>query len=395
MNSSFTEYVSSTAFAISVILIFTVLTPAHGQTLTQYQVRIKSCVYEIGQRESDFMDWACVIPPTVGTAPTLGASARSCQDQVPGPNTHALWASALVLWPVECFCRWDDLNPRQWDDPTCQAECPWNPEVPVGNPLCADPAATVFIVDDLDANVSSVGVWQASAANGHYNGGSQYADDVTATFTYDLPDSAPAGMYNVYVWYAWHANRGANIPYTMPFDGGQTATWEMNHQSGGGRWVLVGLHPITPLENGDITVSAAQGQAGADAVKYELVPPEALHVYTISWTNPTHNESCPLADRPDNCHPDAGQPLTDLAGVTIYSVTDNRVLRDVPTTAPGAAIGVMFAELAGDHPWTCLYARAYDATTPTANYSVPSASACPPALGGSTTASNVGAVAAP
>lgn len=116
--------------------------------VSDYQVQIRSCKYEIGQRNSEFMDWGCVIPPTVGTGAGADDMARSCQQQTQGPDTHALWANSLVLWPVECICEWDswDSSPRQWDDPTCQPACAEDPSIPNDDPQCTGELLNVYTV---------------------------------------------------------------------------------------------------------------------------------------------------------------------------------------------------------------------------------------------------------
>ena len=76
------------------VLLLLVWGTAHSQTeLSDYQVRIEDCIYEIGQKSQENANWVCVTfnPVSVGDGPSLWDVAVDCQRSRPDGN-HALHA---------------------------------------------------------------------------------------------------------------------------------------------------------------------------------------------------------------------------------------------------------------------------------------------------------------
>jgi hypothetical protein len=138
------------------------------------------------------------------------------------------------------------------------------------------PATNEIIVDALppgesDAMRTFTGVWKASGASGAYGAnGSLYSgntptpDGVTplSTYTFKSPP-LKAGNWQVYVWWTVHANRSQTVPITA---GGVTKTF--NQQADGSRWALHGVYQFGENEQATVTISNANGQAAADAVRF-------------------------------------------------------------------------------------------------------------------------------
>jgi len=94
----------------------------------------------------------------------------------------------------------------------------------------------------------------------------------TAQDTYRWTPSIPtSGTYNVYVWWTAHANRSTAVPISVVHANGTTTT-SFNQQVGGGQWVLHGQYTFNAGTGGYVQVSAANGQAAADAVRWVPVP---------------------------------------------------------------------------------------------------------------------------
>jgi hypothetical protein len=77
----------------------------------------------------------------------------------------------------------------------------------------------------------------------------------------------------VYAWWTYAGNRGTNVPYQIANDVG-TPTVEVNQRdlALAGQWNLLGTYNFTAGINGTVTISGANGQASADAVRFVQVP---------------------------------------------------------------------------------------------------------------------------
>jgi hypothetical protein len=80
-----------------------------------------------------------------------------------------------------------------------------------------------------------------------------------------------AGTYNVYVRWTAFSNRSTAVPISVNHTGGLT-TKTFNQQTNGGKWVLYGAYNFDEGTGGFVTISDINGQACADAVRFELVP---------------------------------------------------------------------------------------------------------------------------
>jgi hypothetical protein len=75
--------------------------------------------------------------------------------------------------------------------------------------------------------------------------------------------------YDVYVRWTQHVNRSTAVPISVKHAAG-TSTRTFNEKAGGATWVLHGRYTFAAGTVGYVEVSAAGGQAAADAVR--LVP---------------------------------------------------------------------------------------------------------------------------
>jgi hypothetical protein len=140
------------------------------------------------------------------------------------------------------------------------------------------PVRTEYIVNALPAgqsgpsgvgSVEFTGLWQNSGTPGRYlndglfSGTTATDNSPPSTYTFKSPPLS-AGNWEAYVWWAEHATyRSATVPITV---GGVTK--EFNQKSGGSRWVLHGTYPYAEGEQATVTISNANGQAAADAVRF-------------------------------------------------------------------------------------------------------------------------------
>ena len=139
--------------------------------------------------------------------------------------------------------------------------------VPVGSPAPPGP----IVLDNGTAGTSSTGgTWPVSAGPSPFGASSLYHDQGTATYrwTPTIPTTQP---YEVLVWWTVHANRGTAVPYVVEHAGGAFQTTR-NQQVGGGVWQSLGTFTFNAGTGGFVQVSAAAGQASADAVRFVPAP---------------------------------------------------------------------------------------------------------------------------
>ncbi len=174
--------------------------------------------------------------------------------------------------------------------------------------------AVELIIDNLDANTAAVGTWNNSSGANPYAGNSIYSNG-GGTFTWQ-PTIPASGIYNVYAWWTYHNSRSTNVPYRISHDGGTaTVTVDQHDAALAGQWVLLGSYNLTAGANGNVSVSSENGQASADAVRYELLdsgPPD-----TTPPSTPTSLSANATSDSEITL---AWNPSTDDSPVITYWV---------------------------------------------------------------------------
>lgn len=139
-------------------------------------------------------------------------------------------------------------------------------------------AGSELIVDNAPAGIQDpsggrtfTGRWCTSSASGPFGGTSLTSCGFlrdTYRFTPRLPTG---GTYDVYVWWTAGETRARQVPITVMHAGGGT-TRTFNQRTGGGRWQLHGRYTFSGGTAGSVSVSDANGQAAADAVRFVRVP---------------------------------------------------------------------------------------------------------------------------
>ena len=115
------------------------------------------------------------------------------------------------------------------------------------------------------------GTWCNSIAADFFGTKSLYSCAGTADSYRWTPNIKTAGKYDVYIWYATNANRSTSVPITVASTT-TPVTKIYNERAGGGRWILHGRYTFAAGRTGYVEVRAANGQAGADAVRLVSVP---------------------------------------------------------------------------------------------------------------------------
>ncbi len=134
------------------------------------------------------------------------------------------------------------------------------------------PVIDPIILDNAAAGQSGggrtfAGSWCVSAAEGYYGTDSLFSCG-SGTDTYRWTPTIPAaGSYDVYIWWSPYSTRSTTVPIAVTHGAG-TTTKTYNQQTGGGQWVLHGTYSFNAGTGGYVQVSAANGQACADAVKF-------------------------------------------------------------------------------------------------------------------------------
>ena len=113
------------------------------------------------------------------------------------------------------------------------------------------------------------GSWLTSSGPDPFKTNSVY-NNADSTFRW-LPNGLKAADYEVFVWWTFHVNRSANVPYrirrsgtTVPIVKDQTVAGDA------GMWISLGVHTFDGLGNEWVEVSSENGQASADAVRLVL-----------------------------------------------------------------------------------------------------------------------------
>jgi hypothetical protein len=138
---------------------------------------------------------------------------------------------------------------------------------------------TEYIVNALPAgqqgpsapgSVEFTGPWNNSATAGRYLNDGLYSGltptpDGTplATYTFKSPPLPKDCSVSVYLWWAAYANRSVRVPVTAC-----GVTKELNQQINGSQWFLHGTYLCLKDAVVAVTISNANGQAAADAVRF-------------------------------------------------------------------------------------------------------------------------------
>ena len=125
---------------------------------------------------------------------------------------------------------------------------------------------TEVTIDNLDADTSSVGVWLPSAASAFWVTNSIWANDAGDSFTFTA-DLVPGATYEVYEWHTVWPSRNTAAPYQIHDGATLLDTINVNQQTNGGQWNLLGTYTFTGP--GSVTVLASPGSStNADAVRF-------------------------------------------------------------------------------------------------------------------------------
>ena len=136
------------------------------------------------------------------------------------------------------------------------------------------PTPNEIIVDNLDVGVQDAtrtftGTWCISTRTAFYGTASLYScGGTTDTYRWSF-STATTGTYDVYTRWTTHVNRSTSVPITVAASNGLN-TKTFNEQVNGGQWVLHGRYSFTAGVTKYVEMSAANGQASADAVR--IVP---------------------------------------------------------------------------------------------------------------------------
>ena len=152
-----------------------------------------------------------------------------------------------------------------------------------------------LIVDNLDPGTSKSGNWPVSSAGGGWLGQSVYNGGGN-TFRWPLTP-ADSGVYQVYAWWTYHANRSTAVPYYIHHAGVTDSTVVNQRDSSlGGKWVLLGSYSFAAGGGQYIEVSSENGQASADAVGLTRLQGTGNLAPVLAISSPAANSSFVAGD---------------------------------------------------------------------------------------------------
>ena len=205
----------------------------------------------------------------------------------PGDNiysdTQILSGTNRLRWKSQ----WADYNKMYYDPATTYD--PWptlsnaDPDTPRSHPMHSSPTFDLsgtytsielgYIIDELDTDkFSKTGACgsttSAEAYDSHYYFTNQDEQDITATWTPDLP----AGQYDVYAKWVHNEYRSTVVPYTITYAGGATATVTVNQRLDDGGWYHLGTYDFD-AGAGSVSITYhvgdnTQTRVCADAVRF-------------------------------------------------------------------------------------------------------------------------------
>jgi type IV pilus assembly protein PilY1 len=234
--------------------------------------------------DSGSMDWEFITSENDG----LFLGERYVFDN-PGDN---LYSDSYILSGTDRLrwkSQWSGYN-KMYYDPTTDYT-PWpnldnaDPDNPRSHPMHTTPTfdfngiyTTIeygLIIDDQDTDsFSKTGVWgdntdPAEAYESHYYFTNQSDQDITATWTPDLP----SGQYDVYAKWVHTDNHSTSVPYTIAHSGGPTTVY-VDQRQDDGDWYLLGSFQCNQgTGDGEVTITYHVGdndqtRVCADAVRF-------------------------------------------------------------------------------------------------------------------------------
>ncbi|MEK7635841.1 MAG: putative Ig domain-containing protein [Patescibacteria group bacterium] len=185
-----------------------------------------------------------------------------------------------------------------------------------------------YIIDNNTSQFSSTGAWTPATVN-RGTWGTDYLEAEAgsgAIATWRFPGSAPAGLYDVFVYWTSGVTNVADVQMTVQ------ANYQITHNSGvsnwfhsqqwlTGVWVYAGTYSFTPNAGQKVMLSAsADGKVTADSVRFEksLYPatPNMHGKIRVASNGRTFEFSDGTAFRMNGINYDvAGEPDDDVSGV--------------------------------------------------------------------------------
>ncbi|MFE5979101.1 golvesin C-terminal-like domain-containing protein [Streptomyces wedmorensis] len=214
---------------------------------------------------------------SVGNTST-GASRALIRFPVGGiPAGTKLDSADLKLWYDQYHTTGDTevrLEAHRATQAWSEETATWNS----ANTYTGELSGTSVVVDDGDTGrTAAVGAWPASGNTAYtqyaVNQDYLYNKDSVAGDTYTWQPSLPEdGTYQVETHFVPAADRAANVPYTVTYDGG-TKAYTVDQQAGtGGVWKTLGSHPFKAGTLGKIVLGDGPASTAtsviADAVRF-------------------------------------------------------------------------------------------------------------------------------
>ncbi len=160
----------------------------------------------------------------------------------------------------------------------------------------SDEPTEVIIDNNSPTGVTVTGDWTTSTLQPDNRYGANYVHDgntekgtKSVEFT---PTLTAAGTYEVYLWWTHHSNRATNVPVDIIHSDGAGGTTTnavtVDQTTGGGDWVLLGIHPFDAGTTGSILIRTddTSGYVIADAVRLTPASDEPTEVI-IDNNSPT------------------------------------------------------------------------------------------------------------
>ncbi len=237
--------------------------------------------------DSGSMDWEFITTESDGVFEGKYYVFDDPGDNLPYGNDKILGYSNSTQ-RLKWKSQWAGYN-KMYYDPTTTYD-PWptlsnaDPDTPRSHPMHSSPTFNLngtytsielgYIIDELDTDkFSKTGVWgdstNAEAYDSHYYFTNQDDQDITATWTPDLP----AGQYEVYAkWYHIDPTRSDAVPYTITYAGGATDTVTVNQEVDDGGWYHLGTYSFD-AGAGSVSITYHvtdndQDRVCADAVRF-------------------------------------------------------------------------------------------------------------------------------
>jgi hypothetical protein len=113
-----------------------------------------------------------------------------------------------------------------------------------------------IIIDNSTAGTSFTGTWAVSGASGYYGTNSLWSRD-GAKYTWTFTPSA-TGNYEMSMWWTVWPSRSTSIPGSIEYAGG-TANVEINQQTNGGKWNVLGTYSFFSGVSYKVTITSQPG----------------------------------------------------------------------------------------------------------------------------------------